>query len=191
MVATFRMTPPPLPPPPPPPHTHTHTQTHTHTRAHSTNNTTPTPSHHHPPPPPPPKTYTTLVPIFAKKVVFFQMGGANSRNQDKRGNFAGMGPRNFEKGWNFACIYYHLLVPHVWIVMHKCISFNHNLEVLKNMTCGAGFNELNTAPLARLYRYSYFCLNTSLVWGAVCFRSSAEGSFCVQRRSCTDMVNRV
>ena len=41
--------------------------------------------------------YTTLVPISAKKGVFFQWE-ARIREINKKGHFAGMCPRNFEKG---------------------------------------------------------------------------------------------
>ena len=46
----------------------------------------------HAPPPLPIKTYTTLVPIFEKN--FF----SQIREIKKRGHFAGMYSRNFEKG---------------------------------------------------------------------------------------------
>ena len=45
----------------------------------------------------PTKTYTTLVPIFAKKRVFLQWE-ARIREIKKKGHFAGMSPRSFEKG---------------------------------------------------------------------------------------------
>ena len=48
-------------------------------------------------PPLPTKTYTTLVPIFAKKKGIFQWE-ARIREIKKRGHFADMRPRNFEKG---------------------------------------------------------------------------------------------
>ena len=45
----------------------------------------------------PTKTYTTLVPIFEKKGYFFN-GRREFAKSRKRGHFAGMSPRNFEKG---------------------------------------------------------------------------------------------
>ena len=88
---------------------------------------------HSPAPPLPTKTNTTLVTIFAKKGVFFQWQ-VRIRESKKKGHFAGMSPRNFEKRVKF-CMYLVSIVrfacsnSYAWIYL----SFNHNLKVMKNV----------------------------------------------------------
>ena len=58
-------------------------------------------------------------------LVYIQLGSwkhiCGAVEQCSKEMTAGMSLRNFEKWSNFVCIYHHLFVPRVWIVMHKSI----------------------------------------------------------------------
>ena len=68
-----------------------------------------------------PKRKPCPYPCSWKRGYFFN-GRREFPKSVKRGHFTGMGPLNFKKRWNFACIHFHLFLPHTLIGIHKCIS---------------------------------------------------------------------
>ena len=133
-----------------------------------TDSRNPDPGIQTPAPPLPTKTYTTLVPIFAKKGVFFQWE-ARIREIKKKGAFCRHEPAKFWKRVTF-CMYLLSFVRSACFNSYAqmYLSFNHNLKVMKNTTYIEKFIEFDAVTYIFTITKGYFSLYHEKI--AFCFK---------------------